>query len=102
MADELRIAPPFRMWAFSSPNAGRVPGASFLQNQQGLYYTDILMVVDLVLGANAQGDMRFDQTPVTRTQAGKIAQGRPRGLLVAQMPGRCRRFRRPVAGGQRG
>jgi hypothetical protein len=65
MADELRIAPPFRMWAFSSPNAGRVPGASFLQNQQGLYYSDILMVVDLVLGANTQGvRIRLASEPV--------------------------------------
>ena len=55
MADELRIAAPFRMWAQRSPVAGRLPGASFLENQQGLYYSDVLMVVDLILGAEAQG-----------------------------------------------
>ena len=55
MADELRIAAPFRMWAMTSPTVGRVPGASFLQNQQGLYYSEVFMVVEVVLGAQANG-----------------------------------------------
>jgi hypothetical protein len=58
MGDDVRIAAPFRMWAYSSLGVGRVPSASFLQNVQGLYYTDIVMVLDVVLGTQAQG-VRF-------------------------------------------
>lgn len=57
MGADVQIAAPFRQWVLSDPahRTARVPSASWLTGPHGLTYTEAVMVVDVVLGAQTRG-----------------------------------------------